>query len=84
MAPQRMVTPIDAPVPVVADGVKTTTSWAYEITNPALVDRSLCSPDTVKINAYIKNLRAQLDKDITKLGTTPGLRIYEQTKLGGR
>ena len=44
------------------------TIWTYEVIDPELVDKSFCSPDSVKINAAIK----------TGLREASGLRIFEK------
>jgi hypothetical protein len=62
-------------------GFKTTDStttflkfWTYEITDPKLIPKSLCSPDPIKINKYIKEGHRQCF----------GLRIFEDTRIKSR
>ncbi len=45
--------------------------WTFRVINPAMVDRSFCSPDSVKINAAIK----------AGLRQAEGLEIYEDAKV---
>ena len=83
--PQRVVVP-DAVAPIVASGSRTSYPWVFEITDENKVDRSLCSPDPVKIRARIKMLKEELDGDIMRIGDGmfPGLKIMEEIKLSGR
>ena len=82
MAPQRIQT--DAPAPAMANGTRTVFAWKAEIVNEDELDRSLLEPSTKRINALVKLLKAQCNNDITKLKPQPGLRIYEDCKVGGR
>lgn len=71
--------------PVTAIGSKTSYPLVWEITDPTLVPRNLCSPDPVLLNALMKVLRKDFP-DITKLspGAYPGISIKEQVRIGGR
>jgi len=52
-------------------GTHTRKNWTYEILNEAEIERQLCSPDSVKINAFIKQGGRE----------AKGLRIYEKEIL---
>ena len=57
--------------PVATKGVSTRSVWTYEITDPDLVPRELCSPDPRKIQAAVDQ----------GLRSTPGVRIYETSEV---
>jgi hypothetical protein len=77
--------PANYVAPVTAVGTKTSYPLVWEIIDPNLVPRNLCSPDPVLLNALMKVLRKDFP-DITKLapGAYPGVSIKEQIRIGGR
>jgi hypothetical protein len=81
-APSRVI--IEAPTPVKASGSKSTYKWGWEFVDENAVDRTLCEPSTRKINAYVKNLRLQVNADLTKVTQPSGIRIFEDVSLGAK
>ena len=82
---KNVALPANYIVPVTAVGSKTSYPLVWEITDPTLVPRNLCSPNPVLLNALMKVLRKDFP-DITKLspGAYPGISIKEQIRIGGR
>lgn len=68
--------------PVMAAGTRVSYPWVWEVTDPDLVPRELCSPDPVKINAKVRSLKAAND-NIKLLEPIPGLNIHEDVRIGG-
>ncbi len=63
------------PEPAKAEGVHTRKVWDFEITDPDLVPRLLCSPDDSKIRAWIKTGHN------TEI---PGVRVFERDQVSVR
>ena len=51
-----------------------------------LVERRYCSPDPVLLNAMARELKERLGGDIRRVDPAlfPGLRIFEDVRIGGR
>lgn len=68
-----------APVPVVVstDGVGVREAWSFEIVNPVLVPRELCSPDPEKIELR----RAVVMSTSNEPPSIPGIKFYRTTQV---
>jgi hypothetical protein len=86
LAPQRMASLMpEAVAPVTAAGSRVFYPWVIKVTDETLVERKFCTPDSVKLNALAKLLKATVG-DISKINPQdfPGLSITEDIRLGGR
>jgi len=82
---EHVPVPANYVAPVTAIGSRASFPWVIEVTDPERVDRQHCSPDPVKLTALARRLKAEND-DINQINPElfPGLKITEQTRIGGR
>lgn len=64
------------PEPVRVEGVTVTQVWDFEITDPNMVPRDLCSPDDKKVRAYMTI--SDPPKDV------PGIRFFQRDRVAAR
>ena len=69
-----------------ANGSRASFPWKWEVIDAGLVERRYCSPDPVLLNAMARELKDRLGGDIRKVDPAlfPGLRIFEDVRIGGR
>lgn len=84
MVPARISLP--AAQPVKAEGSRVTYDWVWEVTSEDEIPRELLSLDPKKMNARVKDLKASLDGDITRIKPEDlkGFIIKEIPRIGGR
>jgi hypothetical protein len=70
------VAPVVPREPPKVAGVSMRAVWKYEITNPAIVPREMCSPDPKKIAAIVAALKSETN--------IPGVRVYEDQQVAAR